>query len=88
MMILLYAYLASFGPHSSRRLDMLSYSHITETSNNNFEIIIRFTINRYVKTIIFYWIFHNLSMMYNTFLKGLFFDLLINFCITTVLRNS
>ena len=46
-----------------------------------------FIINGNANTIICYWRLHNLRMMYNLYVNGLFY-LLINFCITTALINS
>ena len=88
MMILLSGSISSFSPPYYGGIKMLLYSSLIETYNNNFgTIFFLFIINGYVSTIICYWIFHKLRMVYNPFLNA-FFELLIHSFMTTYLINS
>ena len=87
MMILFSGSLNYLSPPSYGEIASILWSSRTDTWNKNFGIsCFLYTINGYLNTIIFYWILHNLSMLYNPFVK-FFFELLIYFCMTTALWN-
>ena len=63
MIILLTVYLSSLFPPFSGALVMILSSPFTDTYTNNFGTFFKCDINEDIKTIIFYWILHNLRMV-------------------------